>query len=163
MAFSLLDFIKGEGAAVSFIRSAVEAGKAASETLEALRNAGLGIRTQTFYQVVNYFKGPVETARNYVSYLGLQNLPNIARLPKTLTNIAKNFTYELKVEVISSETGEKTTRTINVSSNTLLSKQEAIDTIAGIIEENPNNRYSFEFSGAQVTNIFQNAGGLVNV
>lgn len=160
MPFNLLDLIKGEGAVVSFVRSAVETGKAALETLETLRNAGLKIRTQTFYQVYNYFTGPVTTARNYISNIGLNNLPNIARLPESITKLPKNFYYELKIEVVSGETGEKQNVNLNISSNTLLSKQQAIDEIADRIDTNSGGRYPYTFSGAQVVNIFKNSAGI---
>lgn len=160
MPFNLLDLIKGEGAVVSFVRSAVETGKAATETLESLRALGMGIRTESFYKVYNYFAGPVTQTRNYISNIGLQNLPNIARLPPSLTKLPKNFYYELKIEVVSSETGEKKNVNLNISTNTLLSKQQAIDEIADRIDTNPNGRYPYTFSGAQVVNIFQNSAGV---
>lgn len=163
MAFNLLDFIKGEGAVVSFIRSAVETGKKATETLNAFREAAGKIRTEVFYKTFNYFAGPVAAARNYISNIGLNNLPNIERLPESLTKTLKNFSYELKVEVISNETGEAETRALNISSNTLLTKQQAIDEIAGVIEANPNGRYNYSFSAAKVTNVYKNVAGLEGI
>lgn len=160
MPFSLLDFVKGEGAAVSFIRGALEVGQSFTEALEAFRSAGGKIRTQTFNQVYNYFTGPVAQTRSYISYLGLNNLPTVNRLPKSLTNMTRNFLYEMKVEVINTETGEKSFKSYNVASDTLLSKQQAIDEISGRIEANPGGRYPFEFSQAQVTNVFQNGAGI---
>lgn len=160
MPFNLFDLIKGEGAVVSFVRSAVETGKAATETLESLRSLGMGIRTESFYKVYNYFAKPVAAARNYISNIGLNNLPNISRLPKSITKLPKNFYYELKVEVVSSETGEKKKVNLNISSNTLLSKGAAIDEIADRIDTNSGGRYPYTFSGAQVVNIFQNVAGI---
>ena len=160
MPFSLLDFIKGEGAAVSFIRGAIEVGQSFTEALEAFRSAGGKIRTQTFNQAFNYIKGSTTTGRSYISFLGLNSLPTISRLPKSLTNMTRNFLYEMKVEVIDTETGERSFKSYNVASDTLLSKQQAIDEISGRIEANPQGRYPFEFSGATVTNVFQNGAGL---
>lgn len=157
---NILDLIKGEGQAINFIRSAASIGKGATETLAALREAGLGIRTQTFYEAFNYFLGPVDTGRKYISNVTLNAYPTIDRLPKSLTRTLRNFTYVTVVRGFDVNTGEVVEKNVTVSTNTLLTKQQAIDAAVGMVE-GASERYGIEGAGAQVTDVFQNSGGLV--
>jgi len=158
---NFLDLIKGEGQVIGYIKEAIEAGKKATETLESLRASGLGIRSQTFYQVYNYFTGPVAEAKSYISNVNLNSLPSIARLPLSATKQLRNFSYHAQVEVVDSFTGEKSTKHLTVSTNNLLTKQQAIDEIANRVEGNEGGRYPYDFSGAQITDVFANSAGLV--
>jgi hypothetical protein len=157
---NIIDFIKGEGAAIGFIKSALEAGKKATETLDALREAGLGIRAQTFYAAYNYLAGPVAEGKKYISNVTLNALPSIDRLPKSITTTLRNFTYSTLVRGFDANTGEIVEKNVNISTNTLLTKQQAIDAAVSLVEDN-SGRYGLEGASASVTDVVQNSAGLV--
>jgi hypothetical protein len=157
---NILDLLPGEGAVLSFIREAVEKGKAATETLAALRDSGLGVRTQTFYQAFNYLSGPVQTARKYIDSIGLNALPTINRLPPSLTTQLRNFSYHTVLEGFTAFSAQPVTRHIWVSSNSPLTKQQALD-IAGEMATQDTQSGGLESASGRVTDIYQNSGGLV--
>lgn len=159
---SFLDLIKGEGVAIGFIRSAFEQGLSASETLTALRESGKGLRTQTFYQIYNYYAEQTAPARSYFSNITLNAYPNINRIPESLTKQLRNFAYYTKVTGIDVNTGEIVTKDITVSTNELLTKQQAAD-LAVAISEKSGNRYGLEGASAKVTDVTKNQAGLVAV
>lgn len=156
---NFLDIIKGEGPAIAFIRSAIETAKSATEILEDLSKSGIGIRRQTGLQVIKYLRDEVVPVRKYIDNLGLSKLPTIDRLPKSITTQLRNFAYHTVMEGFSTLTGEKTTRNITVSSNQLLTKEQALD-YAVSIAESENQSGGLDGATGRVTDVFQNSGGL---
>lgn len=157
---NFLDIIKGEGPAIAFIRSLVETAASANEILEKLSLEGIGIRRATGLGVIRYLRETAQPARKYISSLTLNALPNPLRLPKSLTTTLRNFTYVTQLEGFSSKTGQLEQRTINVSSNALLTKQQALD----VAEQYATGSFQsggLDSASGTVTDIFQNQAGLV--
>lgn len=124
---NFLDIIKGEGPAIAFIRSLVETESTASEILSKLSEEGLGIRRATGLQVINYLRGTVQPTRKYISSLTLNALPNVLRLPKNPLNQKKLLNYNVLLRGFSTLTGQLEEKRLTIASNTVLTKQQALD------------------------------------
>ncbi|MDR5730668.1 MAG: hypothetical protein RB191_24930 [Terriglobia bacterium] len=157
---NFLDIIKGEGLAVQLIRSLIDQDIPGSLILKQVRDAGLGIRTQTGYQVINYLRDVVTPSRAYISYLGLNNLPNVNRLPQSLTKQLRNFAYNVQLRGFNNIDGQLTTKNVTISSNLLLTKQEAIDAAVNMAAGDSKSGGVTGSSG-KVVSVFQNSAGLV--
>lgn len=157
---NFLDLIKGEGLAVTFIRSLVNTTASAGSILRELSNAGIGIRRQTGLQVISYLRNTVAPATDYIKFVNLNSYPTISRLPQSLTKQLRNFAYNTVLTGINTLTGELSTRNITVSSNQLLTKQQALDTAAAMAESE-NQSGGLEGASGSVVSIFQNSAGLV--
>lgn len=159
---NLLDLIKGEGQAIVFIRELAKTALTGTEILGQLRAAGLGIRTQTGYNAINYFRSIVQPAGQYTKFLNLNAYPTISRLPLSATKQLRNFSYWVDVRGFSKTTGEIQTTNIKVSSSQLLTKQQAID-IAVSLGEGGSGNYAVTGGSGTVTDIFQNSDGLTSL
>lgn len=157
---NFLDLIAGEGETVMFIKSLVDTTLSAGSILSKLSDAGLGIRRQTGLQVINYLRNTVAPSRSYVSYLTLNSLPSISRIPASLTDQLRNFTYHVVLSGFSSLTGELVTSNVNIKTNNLLTKQQALD-LAIAIGESDSKSGGLNGASGQVTGITQNSAGLV--
>lgn len=158
---NILDLIKGEGLAVMFIKGLAETALSSTEILSQLRANGLGIRTQTGYNVINYFRNTVQPAGQYTKYLNLNSYPTIARLPLSATSQLRNFSYWIKLTGFDKNSGELSSSNIRVSSNNLLTKQQALD-IAVAQAAGGGSGNSLDGASGQVTDIYQNSSGLVS-
>lgn len=123
MAANFLDLISGNGEAVMFIKSLIETSRSANSILSELRVNGLSIATNTGYQIINYLRA--QPTQAYTQQLSDEALPNIQRIPTSLTQTIRNYAYTYRFEGTSRLTGEKMTRYITISSNDLLTKQQA--------------------------------------
>lgn len=127
--------------------------------LESLRTAGVQIRTQTFYDLLNYTKGAGLSGRNYVGTLGPNTLPLPSRLAKTPTPRKNNYYYYVTVTGENEETGELDVQDVTVISQTLLNKQQVLDKVFGFFVD-PEAEYEIKFGTAEVTDIQVNSGGV---
>lgn len=156
---NFLDLIKGEGPAVTFIKSLVNTDRSAASILSALRDNGLGIRTQTGYQVINYLRDTFLPSQEYIKSTPADQILNIARIPKSVTKLLRNFSYQLSFTGISRLTGETLTNYLTVSSNQLLTKQQAIDAAYGMLS-NAEFYEALDNGELNVDEVIQNNDGI---
>jgi hypothetical protein len=145
---------------LAFVVEKLNEGLSGSAILRGLQEIGEGIRRQNFFQGLSYLAKEAVEPRKYISALTLNAYPTITRLPQSLSKQLRNFSYRTVVSGFDVMTGELKTLNISVSSNTLLTKQQALD-IAGAMAEQQGGRYGLESAAGTVTDIFQNSGGLV--
>lgn len=157
---NFLELIHGEGAAVQIIKSLIETDLPGSKIIEHVRAHGYGIRTQTAYEVIKHLREVVKPAEEYIKHLGLNNLPNIARLPLSVTKQLRNFAYRVELQGFSKATGELDRQSITVSSNQILTKQQAIDAAVSMAE-NSGASYGVTGASGSVAGVYQNSAGLV--
>jgi len=127
--------------------------------LMALRESGLSIRTQTFYQLSSSLRRQLSTSINYVQRLGLNELPNPSNLEKTLTDRDTNYTYLVEGQGIDEETGDVVFNHVTVISNRLLTKAQVTDTATMMLLGNEKYGLS-SLTALNVIDIRQNRAGL---
>lgn len=159
---SIQDLIDANGEVVMFIKSLINTPASAASILNSLRAGGLGIRTQTGYQLINYLRETLVPASSYIQTLGADKLPNVNKLATSVTNQLRNFAYVVKFTGKNTITGETTDNYITVSTNALLSKQQAIDT-ATAYAEGSGQSGNFEVDTAEVATVTVNRAGIVDV
>lgn len=157
---NFLDLISSEAPIVSFIRGLINTPASARAILSQARSAGHSIGNATGLQVINYLRSEVQSPLSYVQNLANDKLPNLNNIGKSLTKQLRNFAYVVELNGVDALTGEGTTRHVTVSTNKLLTKQEAIDFAVNIVEDQPQGYNIVEFD-SDVVNINQNAAGLI--
>jgi hypothetical protein len=123
VAANFLDLITANGEAVMFIRSLIETSQSANSILTSLRANGLKIANSTGNQIINYLRS--QPSQAYVQTLPEDQLPNLQRVPSSLTQTLRNYSYTYRFEGVSRLTGETLKRYVTISSNDLLTKQQA--------------------------------------
>jgi len=160
MALNLSQLKSEFGEAFTFLEEAYELGKGFTEALGALRAGGLGIAESHARTIYDYLSGPLYESNKYVSSLGLEVLPTISSLAPSITTILRNFSYTVKFNGVTTATGEQATQYVTISTNTLLTKQEAID-IGAAYMSNSEIYGLEELNSGDVVDILQNSEGLI--
>jgi len=156
----LFDFLFGEGQAIGYIKKGLEQALRPAEIIESLSTAGLTIRPDLANRVIEYLGTTILPDIQYIKQLQQFAQPNLTRIPLALTKTLRNFTYEVSVQGIEKATREISTRTINISTNTILTKQQAVD-IATELSTGETKSGGLESGAGKVTAIYQNPAGLV--
>lgn len=144
--------------ALPYVSSMVESGLSANAIGRALTEAGLGIRRTDLLELVRGLR-EVEITRPYVSSLRADFLPNPSRLAESVTTLLRSFSYTVQVEGTHLETGELFTKNITVSTDDLLTKEQAVNA-ALEIADTALDRYGFSAHGGRVTMIKRSPGAL---
>ena len=160
MALNISQLKLSFGEAFTFLQEAYEAGKGFTESLNALRAGGLGIAEANARTIYDYLSGPLYESNKYISNLGLESLPTIGKLAPSITPTLRNFSYTVKFNGTTTATNERAEQYITVSTNTLLTKQEAIDTAAAYMS-NADIYGLDELDEGEVVDVLQNSEGLL--
>lgn len=158
---NFLDLIKGEGPAVELIKSLVDTVSSGAEILRQVRESGLGISNSTGYQVINYLRDTYLPSTSALKNLANDTLPTINSIPKSVTELLRNFSYKVAVTGSDINTGETRKQYIQISSNQLLTKQQALDAASNIVEQSSKSG-GITFDEADVESIQQNNAGLTD-
>jgi hypothetical protein len=159
MAF-LFNFLFNEGEALGFIKKGIAEGLGTEEILGALAKGGLSIRPELATNVIEYLGKTILPDLDYIKRLQYFAQPNLARIPIALTKTLRNFSYQVSVQGFTKATGELETHNISISTNTLLTKQQAID-MATELAVGESKSGGLESGAGVVTSITQNPAGLV--
>lgn len=134
MALPYIDALtKSERAALPFLTAAANQGLSANEALRQLSAAGMGIRRANALSIYSDLQDQVN-ARPYFKSVNLNARLDPSRLGQALTKTTGLYTYTVKSTGVNTLTGEKTERFVNVIADTLLTKQEALDTAQAIFD-----------------------------
>lgn len=157
---NILDLIKGEGTLFPTLLSAINVFTSSTEVLAALKSVTGITNPNVLPAIADYVSQYTIPAIQYAKNLNLNSLPNISRLPYSLTTQLRNFAYNITLTGFDPNTGSLTDKYITVSSSSLLTKQQALD-LAVARADIEGDRYALEGSSGTVTNIFQNSAGLI--
>jgi hypothetical protein len=157
---ALFDFLKGEGQAIVYIKSAIQHEIPVETLIETLQMKGLKIRESLTRQVYDYLGTTIRSDTQYIKFLQLNALPNVARIPVALTQTLRNYSYQGVAQGFLRGTNIIVSKPLSISTNVLLTKQEAADLIAEIAT-GPGADYDLESAVVDITGIFQNPMGLV--
>lgn len=159
---NILGILKGSGPAIQFIKSLMLSGVPADDVLAKVRASGYDIIPSTANLVINYLSRSVIPANLTLQNLPVDVLPTISSIPLSLTKTLRNFSYLVKVTGESAFGGPDIEQYVTVSTNSLLTQEQAIDVATGIVEG--GSRYpSVNNASGEVQSISQNAGGLLNL
>ena len=122
--------------ALPYIESLTAQGIGANEVLRQVTAAGFKIQRSLGLQAVRMAKG-IELSRDYLSSLKLNVQPNPARFPTALTEIRRNYSYSVRITGFDTYTGQTGSRYVTVSTNSVLTKQQALDMAEGILLADP--------------------------
>jgi hypothetical protein len=155
----ILGILKGQGAGLQLLRSLLNDKVPAVEALAHVKSAGYNLIPQTAEQFAEYLKTVVVPANTALEQLHPSVLPNIASLPLTLTKSLRNFSYLVKLTGQSMLGGQLEDKYISISTNSLLTKEQAVDAAVSIASFGTKSGGLTNADG-EVTSISQNSAGL---
>ncbi len=142
MAF-LFDFLVTKGALKSlpYIRHFVDLQEklSANEILRRVNAAGMAVRRKTGLEIIRRLQAQ-ELVKPYIKSVNLNKLFNPHRLARTMSDTPRNFTYVINLTGTHPDTGEHVTSHFTVSSNDMLTKQEAIDRLLSFPALTPTSK-----------------------
>lgn len=116
--------------ALPFIEAAVARGVSSTALQSDLAAAGMGVRRQDLLQAMRVTRGQDATA-NRLQNIRRNLLPDPRRIPLAQTDIRRNFSFTVRVDGTDPFTGERISKDITISSDTVLSR----DDIAELVED----------------------------
>lgn len=140
-----------------FVRRGVKESLSIAVIGRAIRNGGLAISNSVLSEMVRRERDIVAHVGN-LRLLGPNRLPNPLKLPEALTRIDKRYSIEVKLGERYLPTGKTESVYATITSNTLLSNS-MIDKAVDKIYQGNRSKYSFEFTGYELT-AYMRAGDL---
>lgn len=110
--------------AYPIIQSGVRRGLSSRLISESLQEGGLGIRRATLLEVMKREQNIIQHGLN-LKFLPLDRAPDPDKLPESLTQLRRQYSYKVKVFGKNLGTGEATESFITVSSSHILTRREA--------------------------------------
>lgn len=157
MAGIVFDLLSAsERTALPFLRELAETDLSANAILSRLKENGLGIRRSNGLSIISQLRNVIST-RPYVANVGVNKQLTIDNLPTALTDIRRNFSYEIRIDGRLDATGEKASTYVTVTSDELLTKQEALD-IAADYSDTDGTVYGISYDTATVTQVLVKPG-----
>jgi hypothetical protein len=149
--FELLGFDEDVRHTFQYIQSMVDEGIGAQEVYETLVKSGYGKRKQT---VLNAYRAArnISLTKPYISSVGNDNLPNPARFGKSIFPQSKKYSYRVRIRGIDELNEEEGEQFINIATDKVITKQQAINTAYFYIDER-GEKYGFTPKSAVVTQV----------
>lgn len=159
---TVLGLLHGFKEGATLLQEFLKQGIEYSEALSRINELGVSLIPEVSDKVFEYTVKSVIPQTKEILELPGHYLPNIASIPSSLTKLLRNFSYQVKLRGESQYGGQLEDRYISISSNKLLTKNEALEAAFGLAQENTK---SGGINGAtgEITSISQNAAGLTNV
>lgn len=124
----------GERIAYPFIRLGVSLGRTISEIGQALTRAGAGIEARSVRRIVDAEEVERRTAREAVG-TAPDHLPDPAGIPEAITRQRREYAWRVRLGFIDPRTGARQERFLTISTDQLLSPNEAIDQARAMLAE----------------------------
>jgi len=121
---------KSAASAYTYAKAAFSRGLSANAALATAKEIGIGIRRTDFLNIYRELKGQTEAAY-HIRNIRKDYMPDPDRLPHAITNIRRDYSYNVRLDVRLGDTGDIIPRNITVTSDRLMSiydiEQEAGD------------------------------------
>ena len=114
---------KSAGSAYTYAKAAFGRGLSAGGALNVLKAQGYGIRRSDFLGIYRELRGATEAAY-HVRNIRKDYLPDPDRLPHAITNIRRDYSYNVRLDIKDAESGEMIKRNITVTSDRNMSVYE---------------------------------------
>lgn len=137
MVLSLLEggfeFSNVEG----FIRNSIPhelwSTQSGASVLRDLRDAGVAIRTQTFYNIRRQVLGLTKYEEQIASLRPERRTPLAWYVEDHGLNLSEKFYYRSRITGLDPDTGEAVTKYISITTNNELTKQQVEDSVSSLI------------------------------
>lgn len=124
----------GERIAYPFIRLGVTLGRSLASIGASLTRAGAGIEARSIRRIVEAEAGERRTAREVVG-TAPDHLPDPAGIPEAITRQRREYAWRVRMGFIDPRTGQRQERFLTISTDQLLSPNEAIDQARSMLAE----------------------------
>lgn len=159
---TVLGLLQGFGEGVTTLSELLKQGVEYSKALEQINDLGIHMIPQVSDKVFEYTVKSIIPQTKELLELPGHYLPNIASIPSALTKTLRNFSYLVQIEGESQFGGQVEQRYISISTNSLLTKDQAIDAALSISGSDTKSG-GINGNSGEVHAISQNAAGLTNV
>lgn len=130
----------------NFIQGSVARGIGASASLRSLIEIGEGIRRTDYLAAYRYASG-LKDAGYKVQNVPHKYFPDYARLPDSLTNIRRNYSFDVRIGIEDyDEEDNPINRYVTVTTDRQLTVQEILDEADNYVEEQPENYEEVEYT-----------------
>lgn len=106
----------------------------------------MGIRRTTLLEMIRVIGG-VEAQAAHLRNIRPELRPDPARLPEAVTKLRRRYSFEIEVRGSLLDTGERFTRFVTVSSDSVLSRA-TLESMAWEMVEDASDRYGMEVDEA---------------
>jgi hypothetical protein len=127
--------------ALPHVTRMVEEGFSANAIQGVLQGQGLGFKRSELLDIIRELTNN-EEKRPYLASLRDDTFPNPARLGTPLTNTLRNFSFNVEVRGLNTETTEPVSLFVTVSSSSNMTKRAIKDIAMAIAEEGREGRYA---------------------
>lgn len=121
-----------QSAAWNYAQGAFSRGLSANSALAAYRELGGSIRRSAFLDVFRQLRGEIDAGYHIRSVRKTQ-YPSEERIPEALTEIRRQYSFNVRLDMRNSVTNESFTRNITVTSDSLLTvgeiEEEAVNAL----------------------------------
>jgi len=107
------------GGVYSFAKGSFSRGLSANAALRLARQTGIGVRRHNFLSIYRELRGQSEAAY-HIRSVRKTHLPNVDRLPHAITNIRREYSFNVRLNLRDGQTGEIMHRNITVSTDRLM-------------------------------------------
>lgn len=107
------------GGVYSFAKGAFSRGLSANAALSLARLTGIGVRRHDFLGIYRELRGQTEAAY-HIRSVRKTHLPNVDRLPHAITNIRREYSFNVRLNVRDGQTGDIMHRNITVTTDRLM-------------------------------------------
>lgn len=135
MAKGWLSFLSlGERIAYPFIRLGVTLGRSLASIGASLTRAGAGIEARSIRRIVEAEESERRVAREVVG-TAPDRLPDPAGIPEAITRQRREYAWRVRMGFIDPRTGQRQERFLTISTDQLLSPNEAKQAAADMLAE----------------------------
>lgn len=135
MAKGWLSFLSlGERIAYPFIRLGVSLGRSLVSIGQSLTRAGAGIEARSIRRIVDAEETERRTATEIAGLPG-DRIPDPAGIPEAITRQRREYAWRVRMGFIDPRTGQRQERFLTISTDQLLSPNEAIDKARDMLAE----------------------------
>ena len=134
-----------------FILKGLDEGLSGRQILGGLREAGLGLRTQTFYRWLGQAKADLSAAPEIIALEPEQQAPLSAISAWPTTTGREGYLHVVEYTTKNRLTGFTESKTISIFNAELLSREEAEATAAEVIRENEAEYPEYQTLGWSLT------------
>jgi hypothetical protein len=135
MAKGWLSFLSlGERIAAPFIRLGVSLGRTLAEIGSSLTRAGAGIEARTIRRIMEAEQTERRVAEQVLGP-SPDHVPDPAGIPEAITRQRREYAWRIRMGFIDPRTGKRESRMLTVSTDQLLSPNEAKETAAKMLAD----------------------------
>ena len=107
---------KSAGSAYTYAKAAFGRGLSANAALSTFKELGGSVRRTDFLNIYRELRGVTEAAY-HVRNIRKDFMPDPDRLPHAITNIRRDYSFNVRLNIRDGESGERFTRNITVTSD----------------------------------------------